>query len=204
MTEDARPTGQERVLRAAIEVIAERGFRAASTSEIARRAGVAEGTIFRHFKTKELLLTHIVEPFFEHVIAPLTMREFRPLVQAEYASFAAFLRAVARDRLALAQRERPVLRILLQELPLRPELRALIEKHVAGRLIPEMIAAVRRFQERGEVDPTADPAAVVRMMITTFAGYAVVRHLVLPERAWDDGAETERMVQTLARGLRPP
>ena len=96
--------GQERILRAAIEVIAERGFKAASTSEIARRAEVAEGTIFRHFKTKQLLFNHIVEPFLEHVIAPMALRNFQTLMTSEYPSFAEFLRTVLRDRLEMLRR----------------------------------------------------------------------------------------------------
>lgn len=46
---------RERVLEAAEEVFAEQGP-TASTEEIARRAGVGIGTVFRHFPTKEALL----------------------------------------------------------------------------------------------------------------------------------------------------
>ncbi len=194
--------GQERILRAAIEVIAERGFKAASTSEIARRAEVAEGTIFRHFKTKQLLFNHIVEPFLEHVIAPMALRNFQTLMTSEYPSFAEFLRTVLRDRLELVRRELPILRILLQELPLRPELRPLIEKHVAGRLLPGMTAAIQRFQARGEL-VDAPHFSIIRMILSTAAGYLITRYVIAPEREWDDDAELELMVQTLSRGLRP-
>ncbi|GAB3860737.1 TetR family transcriptional regulator [Micromonospora andamanensis] len=51
---DAR-RNRERVLAAAEEVFAE-GGPAASTEEVARRAGVAIGTVFRHFPTKEELV----------------------------------------------------------------------------------------------------------------------------------------------------
>ena len=194
--------GSQRILRAAIEVIAERGFKGASTSEIARRAEVAEGTIFRHFKTKQLLLNHIVEPFLEHVVAPIAVDEFARLVQAEYPSFPEFLRTLLRDRMELVRRELAIFRILVQELPVRPELRPLLEKHLAGRILPVMFAAIERFQARGEV-VVVPPASIMRMMISTMGGYLITRHLLLPERAWDDEAELELMVQTLARGLRP-
>lgn len=194
--------GQERILRAAIEVIAERGFKAASTSEIARRAEVAEGTIFRHFKTKELLLAHIIEPFLAHVVAPLALNEFKKLVEADYPDFATFLTAIARDRMALVRRELAIVRILLQEVPLRPELRPTLEKHFVGRILPVMCAAIERFQARGEVR-SGPPLSIVRIMLTTFAGYFITRFIIVPERAWDDEAELALMVETLARGLRP-
>lgn len=194
--------GSQRILRAAIEVIAERGFKGASTSEIARRAEVAEGTIFRHFKTKQLLLNHIIEPFLEHVVAPIAVDEFARLAGAEYPSFPEFLRTLLRDRMELVRREQAIFRILVQELPVRPELRPLLEKHLAGRILPVMFAAIERFQARGEV-VVVPPASIVRMMISTMGGYLITRYLLLPERAWDDEAELELMVQTLARGLRP-
>jgi AcrR family transcriptional regulator len=58
MRADAR-RNRERVLAAAEEVFGERG-EAASTEEVARRAGVGIGTVFRHFPTKEELYEAIV------------------------------------------------------------------------------------------------------------------------------------------------
>jgi AcrR family transcriptional regulator len=54
MRADAR-RNRERLLSAADLVFAERGP-GASTEEVARRAGVGIGTVFRHFPTKESLL----------------------------------------------------------------------------------------------------------------------------------------------------
>lgn len=46
----------QKLLRAALELFTTIGFRATTTPEIAARAGVAEGTIYRHFSGKEELL----------------------------------------------------------------------------------------------------------------------------------------------------
>lgn len=54
---------RESLLAAAEEEFAERGL-AASIADIARRAGVAKGTVFRHFATKEDLIAAIVA---EHI-----------------------------------------------------------------------------------------------------------------------------------------
>ncbi|MEU3370624.1 TetR/AcrR family transcriptional regulator [Streptomyces sp. NPDC006711] len=54
------------VLQAADEVFVEHGV-AASTEEIARRAGVGIGTVFRHFPTKEVLLKAVYEQRIEHL-----------------------------------------------------------------------------------------------------------------------------------------
>ena len=47
---------RQRLLRAALDLFTTHGFRATTTPEIAQRAGVAEGTIYRHFSGKEHLL----------------------------------------------------------------------------------------------------------------------------------------------------
>ncbi len=47
---------RDQILEAALELLAAQGFRGTSTAEIARHAGVATGTLFHHFKTKEELI----------------------------------------------------------------------------------------------------------------------------------------------------
>jgi TetR/AcrR family fatty acid metabolism transcriptional regulator len=51
----------ERILEAAIAVFSERGFHFARISDIAERAGVADGTIYLYFRNKDDLLLSIFE-----------------------------------------------------------------------------------------------------------------------------------------------
>ncbi len=55
---DPRGT-RERVARAALELFTTHGYHPSTTPQIADRAGVAEGTIYRHFQSKEQLLNEI-------------------------------------------------------------------------------------------------------------------------------------------------
>jgi AcrR family transcriptional regulator len=55
----ARPKSEDKrnaILNAATHLFAERGLTAAPTSEISKQAGVAEGTLFTYFKTKDDLI----------------------------------------------------------------------------------------------------------------------------------------------------
>jgi len=47
---------QDSILSAALELFANEGFSATSTNQIAKKAGVSEGLIFKHFKNKKGLL----------------------------------------------------------------------------------------------------------------------------------------------------
>ncbi len=54
------PAGtRDRLVRAALELFTTHGYHTSTTPQIARRAGVAEGTIYRHFDSKEHLLNEI-------------------------------------------------------------------------------------------------------------------------------------------------
>jgi AcrR family transcriptional regulator len=64
---DAR-RNRERVLEAASAVFAEHG-REAQMDDVARRAGVGVGTVYRHFPTKEALIEALAEDRFERVVA---------------------------------------------------------------------------------------------------------------------------------------
>jgi AcrR family transcriptional regulator len=55
---DPRDT-RERLVRAALELFTSQGYHPSTTPQIARRAGVAEGTIYRHFASKSHLLNEI-------------------------------------------------------------------------------------------------------------------------------------------------
>jgi TetR/AcrR family fatty acid metabolism transcriptional regulator len=59
----------QRILDAAIEVIANHGFFHSRVSEIAERAGVADGTIYLYFKNKDELLMAAIDSAFHRFIA---------------------------------------------------------------------------------------------------------------------------------------
>lgn len=52
---------QKKIVTAALELFSNEGYNATSTSKVAIRAGVSEGLIFRHFKSKEGLLQAILD-----------------------------------------------------------------------------------------------------------------------------------------------
>ncbi|MBN2174847.1 MAG: helix-turn-helix transcriptional regulator [Bacteroidales bacterium] len=52
---------QEKILKSALELFAKEGYKATSTSKVAKHAGVSEGLIFRHFTNKEGLLDAILK-----------------------------------------------------------------------------------------------------------------------------------------------
>src|ERR1051325_9842547 len=74
---DAAPVSEgtggkrDRILEAAIKVFAAEGFYNAKVSQIAHAAGVADGTIYLYFKSKDDLLINLFEDRMERVNANL-------------------------------------------------------------------------------------------------------------------------------------
>ncbi|MEM2265151.1 MAG: helix-turn-helix domain-containing protein [Nitrososphaerota archaeon] len=54
---------EDKLLQAALELFSEKGYLGATTKEIAKRAGVSELTLFRHFKSKENLFTAVLNRY---------------------------------------------------------------------------------------------------------------------------------------------
>src|SRR5690625_84457 len=98
MFEDQDLTEKQRdILKAAVKLFAENGYAATSTSEIARKAGVAEGTIFRHYKTKKELLLSLVSPVEVSLLAPMIKQDLEKVLGQKYETFQEFIRAMIRS-----------------------------------------------------------------------------------------------------------
>ena len=70
----------KRILQAALHLIAERGFHAAPMAEIAEKAGVAAGTIYRYFENKDILINELHGELEEKING--TLMEGYPLEQS--------------------------------------------------------------------------------------------------------------------------
>ncbi len=107
---------REQILKAAVQVFGEKGYDRATISDIARKAGVAEGSIYNYFKNKGDLLVGIPQQIVKlpmHSIAPLleqcSVRGAGPPEQV--------LEAIARNLVAIFHQNAHILRILVSTLP---------------------------------------------------------------------------------------
>lgn len=144
----------DRILDAAREVFTARGYEAASISAIARRAGVAEGTIYKHYASKRDLLEAVIRAFYE----PLIDETAR--IAAGIADVRERLRFLVRQQLR-AFAERPDLCRLVVA-----EGRRLDGYHRSGlaelnrRYTALAVDAVRQGQRRGDLRDDLDPGLV--------------------------------------------
>jgi AcrR family transcriptional regulator len=73
------------ILRAAVNLLGERGVDGATTAEIAKRAGVTERTLFRYFPSKRDLVRRVLAPTILRTILTREWRPFRALLDGSAA-----------------------------------------------------------------------------------------------------------------------
>ncbi len=91
---------QDRLLRSAREIIEEGGYGAASVLAIAERAGVAAGTLYRHFPSKAELFVEVFRAAGDEVLAEMESAAGRPgsFLDRLDAVFATYARVALENR----------------------------------------------------------------------------------------------------------
>ncbi|WP_026590835.1 TetR/AcrR family transcriptional regulator [Bacillus sp. UNC437CL72CviS29] len=200
---DKRNERQMRILEAAVDMFGEKGYASTSTSEIAKRAGVAEGTIFRYYKTKKDLLLAVVMPTLTKFAAPFFVQAFaKEILENTYETYEEFLRIAIRNRFEFAKKHFPMLKILMQEVPFQPELKNEIQQLVEKELFSRFKKLILHFQEQGQIIEMPTPS-IVRFTLSSIMGLILTRFLLLPEEKWDDEVEIENTIQFILYGLTP-
>ena len=158
-----------KLIEATRTVVAEVGYGQATTKAIAAEAGVAEGTIYRHFQDKhELYMAAVFEANagLMDVVARLPER-------AGTAPVADLLGAALQSLASLRDELMPIELSLLSQPALRDELLASAPDEALGPVlaITDYIAAE---QQLGRIRPGLDPDAVAMTLLSAIFGLALV------------------------------
>jgi AcrR family transcriptional regulator len=140
---DSRPS---EIRSAALRVFAERGFGGASIDEIAQRAGLVKGSIYRYYLNKEELFRAVVESIGVTSIAKVDSVTSCELTERVVSAASALSEP---DVLKIA-------RLLLVEAHTFPDLSRGWQQRVVAPLIESVTEWVEQGQARGEIRP-GDP-----------------------------------------------
>jgi len=161
---------RNQILDAAAAVFAEKGFHRATTKEIARTAGVSEGTIYNYFDSKADLLIGIMARLaeLEHLD-----EELADALQSDACDF---LVAIFRQRMGLIQQNHETIQAIMPEMLVNPPLR---ERFYQQFVQPTMALFEQYIQARielGHIRPVNVPLTV-RAVQGMFVGLLVLRIL---------------------------
>jgi TetR/AcrR family fatty acid metabolism transcriptional regulator len=147
-----------RILEAAEKTFARRGFYHARISEIASAAGVADGTIYLYFKSKDDLLISWFEWRMEQVVAELAAT----IAAAKEPS--AQLAAFVRSHLEMVQRNPAAAEVLTVELRQSSKFMKEYDNPRFAEFLRLLGGVIRAGQEAGDFD-TAVPAPLAARAI---------------------------------------
>src|SRR5882757_4307821 len=137
---------RQAIVAAALAEFCARGFAATRLDDVAKRAGVAKGTIYLHFRDKEALFREIVGTLLVPLVAVL---EAPPPDIPIRQTLERFVDLFVREIYGTERRN--VLRLVMTEGPRFPELAEYYYRNVVGRALTAMRALLRRAHERGEL-----------------------------------------------------
>jgi AcrR family transcriptional regulator/ferredoxin len=182
---------RERLLRAAADVFAERGYDGSRVADIAVAAGVTSGAMYAHFGSKAELLVCALRTHGRRVLAEM---------------FAAGHERSATELLAVIGRGLPRLRDVQGHLLVEALVAARRDENVAAPMAhyvgerAEWLGDLMRTAQAGdEIDPALSPSALAHLCLLLAMGSA----LVTPDlHAVDDG-DWAALVARLVTGLAP-
>jgi len=144
----ARSTETRRsILAAALAEFSTRGFAATRLDDVARRAGVAKGTIYVHFRDKETLFEELVRFELGPVVATIEAPHLADLPLRVFASalVETFLREI------YGTQRRDVLRLIISEGERFPQLSQIYYREVIRPSLTGLRATIERALARGEI-----------------------------------------------------
>ncbi len=185
---------QAAILEAGFEIFSEKGFSGTRLDDVARRAGVAKGTLYLYFDSKEELFKKVVEQTLILNIKPM-MEHFEnfegPTSQFLDQAFVMIGERLIKSRLGVFPK------IILAEAAKFPDLAAYYRDEVILRIQGFFTRVIERGIARGEFRKV-DPESSARILMSPFLMLALVSQT--PEISKGLGLDPEKHISA-ARDL---
>ncbi|MDB9511303.1 TetR/AcrR family transcriptional regulator [Kamptonema animale CS-326] len=178
---------RKRILQAAQRLFARKGYEGTTTASLAQAAGVAEGTLFRHFPNKKAILIEVATNGWVEILTDLLTE------LSEMASYKAVAQ-VMRRRMLNVRENADMMRVCFMEAQFHPELRDRIQAEVIGKMTDVAEAFFQTAMDRG-VYRQMNPKIVAQVFLGMFAIAGFSQDTLL-----EPGASPQA-IQEMAEGL---
>lgn len=197
-TESGRPAGadctRQKLLRAADAAFTELGFQSATTREIARRAGVNEVTLFRHFRTRSDLVRAVIRETLNAEVAFMENHHF------DEHDLRAAISHYVRAYVGVVERREAVARIIIGEGHLLPKDIQDMIIDVIGPLKERLADWLRQAQQKGLVRPEIDPMGAVEVLRDALHS-AVLRWSTFGALSCPQDVYLQTLIELFVRGI---
>jgi len=138
---------RQSILSAALEEFSARGFEATRLDDVARRAGIAKGTIYLYFRDKETLFQELVRDMLSPLVGTIEALGAADLPLSALADH--FVDLFVRE--VYETRRKDVVRLMIAEGRRFPKLAEFYYREVLSRIVGAVRALLSRAAARGEV-----------------------------------------------------
>jgi Transcriptional regulator len=193
---------QWQILNAAIKIFAKKGFDGTRTSEIAKEADVAEGTIFRYYKTKKDILMGLVIPLVVKFFRPLILKSAEQIIEnKEKKCIEEVLQSLLIDRLELVKHNLPLIKTVFVEAAHHPELLNVLQDEIGPQVIPFLNKFIEANVKNGNFREM-EPVVITRTLMSLLIGYTILSN-TFPEffKAEEDGEEIKKIIDIFLHGV---
>ncbi|MCX7839003.1 MAG: TetR/AcrR family transcriptional regulator [Anaerolineae bacterium] len=185
---------RKQILDAATQVFAEKGFDRATIADVARVAGVAEGSIYNYFKNKDDLLIsiprYVIQPPIESIHTLLDTTDADTLPPPEQ-----MLTLIARNLVTTIRQNAHVFRILLSALPtMSPSTREKYVHHVILYVVRLLEKYFRQQIARGVFRKGLAPDALAIAFVGMFVPVVMLRKVLQIETV--PAPDDDRLIAT--------
>ncbi|RKD27656.1 transcriptional regulator, TetR family [Caminicella sporogenes DSM 14501] len=143
---------EERILDAAIKIFSKKGYSAATTSEIAREAKVAEGTIFRYFPKKKELLHGILLKAIDIFGKEIIIKPLEEIIEENKdKSLEEILKVIIINRVKIFEEYFDYIKVILCEIQFHDDIRQLFIDKILKKIIETVERLVDIAKDRGEI-----------------------------------------------------
>jgi AcrR family transcriptional regulator len=163
---------QARILKAARKLFARRGYDGTTTRDLAQEAGVAEGTIFRHFENKKAILIEVATQGWVEILTDLLTE------LSEMASYKAIAQVMRKRMLSLHQNA-DLLRVCFMEAQFHPDLREQIQSEVIVKMTDVAEAFFETAMDQG-IYRRMNPRIVAQIFLGMFTIAGFSRDTIMP------------------------
>lgn len=188
------------ILQTSLELFSSQGYSNTSTKEIAEVAGVAEGTIFKHFGSKEKLLYATLIPILKHTIADEWKNQLSEMTKNinDY-SFSEFLTKILQSEIIHSTDNLKVFKILFMEYLYQEDLRKNLLSLVPKSILLEINEVLTYFRGKGEIIdlPNKEIFRIVAGTLITFE----LTNEIIPITQQQRDRELNNINEFLLKGL---
>lgn len=176
---------RDTILLTAARLFAERGFNNTPTSLLAKEAGVAEGTIFRHFKTKDDIFLTLIRNVKDQLISDI---EKYLEVRAPETSMEKLV-SIIKSFYVFVKKNRTEFCLIFRDAPSRYGERNddvfMAIKEIYTYLVDYVLEAIIEGQREGSIRAELHPQDTACMLVGTMAGVVRGSHFLFIEASDD-------------------